>query len=521
MKQIFVVLVLSLLMPLTSWGQEAWEVMDACEKDMPPSSTQASCSFFQDEDGEEYDYKEKTMQIWRDEDDNQYNVSVGAPIVTTRPFSKSEAIYVKGHVQILEGDKIVKIGYMGYNPGDEVERHVVVWMQHTESGLFRVGGGFVPVENMTKVFEGDIVIKSGGQPGNWIQLVDITLDEPFTYNDGGVRITILSYGEASDHDVYFARSNKNIKNTALCSTSDQMEDVSNSPQSDFSPQLRYTIATKVEYLTGQVNDQDGNPVAGAEVTLTSCKWEQNEYKGVTDEEGHYRVRASEGRNTFLPSAKAPGHIPYKEIGLQYVFSKDYDSWSLLFEDKKMDFTLFNALDFKAGEVGTIILPVEPDATIGKYYRLDHREDNVLVFEREPIPQANVPYLLMVNEDCRVDISGMDLSEKPGQTALEQIWFKGSYDNTDMVITTNQDIYFFDHTPDCENGRIGGCRAYILVDLLYGPFYYKLQETNGVEQLMLVPNGDEGDCYDLQGRKLPSGIIPHGIYISNGKKHIGR
>ena len=92
--------------------------MDACEKDMPPSSTQASCSFFQDEDGEEYDYKEKTMQIWRDEDDNQYNVSVGAPIVTTRPFSKSEAIYVKGHVQILEGDKIDKIGYMGHNPGD-------------------------------------------------------------------------------------------------------------------------------------------------------------------------------------------------------------------------------------------------------------------------------------------------------------------------------------------------------------------------------------------------------------------
>ena len=106
MKQIFVVLGLSLLMPLTSWGQEAWEVMDACEKDMPPSSTQASCSFLQDEDGEEYDYKEKTMQIWRDEDDNQYNVSGGAPIVTTRQDSKSDALYVKGQVEIMEGEQI-------------------------------------------------------------------------------------------------------------------------------------------------------------------------------------------------------------------------------------------------------------------------------------------------------------------------------------------------------------------------------------------------------------------------------
>jgi hypothetical protein len=82
----------------------------------------------------------------------------------------------------------------------------------------------------------------------------------------------------------------------------------------------------------------------------------------------------------------------------YSFYEDYYFMTPCFDDKKMDFTLFNAIDFKADVAGTIILPVEPDPTLGKYYRLDRREDNVLVFVREPIPQANVPYILIANED---------------------------------------------------------------------------------------------------------------------------
>ena len=298
------------------------------------------------------------------------------------------------------------------------------------------------------------------------------------------------------------------------------------PQSDFAPQLKYTVATKLDCLTGQVTDQDGDPVAGAEVTLTSCKWQAREYHGLTDDKGHYQVKAP-WNNTYLPSAKATGFVPYVEVGLEYSFERNDDIWApLCFEDKKMDFTLFNALDFHAGEAGTIILPVEPDPTLGKYYRLDRREDNVLVFVREPIPQANVPYLLIAYEDCRVDISEMDLTGTPGKTKVDEyIKFIGSYENTDSVYTTNQGLYFIDQTPDCGGSpwHVGGCRAYLLVDLLYCPstLYFALTEGAGVEQLILAPKGDSVDCYDLQGRKLPSGTIPRGIYISNGKKHLGR
>ena len=39
--------------------------------------------------------------------------------------------------------------------------------------------------------------------------------------------------------------------------------------------------------------------------------------------------------------------------------------------------------------------------------------------------------------------------------------------------------------------------------------------------MLEKQSPKNIRYDLQGRKLPSGTIPRGIFISNGKKQLGR
>ena len=257
-----------LVLPLPMRAQEGHEVMATYEAGISASPEQGAFAISQDDDGDEYEYRDLTMQIGRRDNDNQFNVTTGAPIVTTSPYSKSEAIYMYGNLMLLKGDKITKIGYTGYNPGPEVERHVIIWMQNIDRSIIRVEGGFAPVDDTTKVFEGDIVIRSGGDSDHWIQLADITLDVPFDFKGiSSVRVTTLSYGEASDHDVYFAHSS--FRSSGLCSASDQMEDVSNYPQSDFAPQLKYTVATKLDCLTGRVTDQDGNPVTGAEVTLTT------------------------------------------------------------------------------------------------------------------------------------------------------------------------------------------------------------------------------------------------------------
>ena len=135
-------------------------------------------------------------------------------------------------------------------------------------------------------------------------------------------------------------------------------------------------------------------------------------------------------------------------------------------------------------------------------------------------RTQAPFAFIYHHLYGVDISEMDLTGTPGKKVMDNVCFIGSYVNTNLVITTNESVWFFDQTPDCRGWRVGGCRAYILLNMLYGPYNYKLNDDDGVEQLMIAPDDKEADRYDLQGRKLSS-IPTKGIYIQNGKKYVVR
>ena len=65
-----------------------------------------------------------------------------------------------------------------------------------------------------------------------------------------------------------------------------------------------------------------------------------------------------------------------------------------FSDKEnlvRDFLLYSSVSYKKGQRATIILPVNPNPEWGQYYRLAKREENFIIFNRESVPQANVPY----------------------------------------------------------------------------------------------------------------------------------
>ena len=50
---------------------------------------------------------------------------------------------------------------------------------------------------------------------------------------------------------------------------------------------------------------------------------------------------------------------------------------------------------------TIILPSEPDASKGKYYRLDRCEKGKIIFEEELSPKARIPYIRVPKEDGKI------------------------------------------------------------------------------------------------------------------------
>lgn len=188
--------------------------------------------------------------------------------------------------------------------------------------------------------------------------------------------------------------------------------------------------------------------------------------------------------------------------------------------------------FTKGQWATIILPIAPDTDKGIYYKLDRYENNQIIFVEEPRPQARTPYIIVPKEDFYIDLSTLDLEGYIlGKTAINGISFIG-YCYSDYVGCKDGYYYIIiDNTPDCYKGDnldypiIGALRAYIEVDWRVFPGE-KIEEvilmtnTTSMRLLPVKTQNKAERIYDLQGRRLSS-EPSKGIYIQNGRKHIGR
>ncbi len=189
------------------------------------------------------------------------------------------------------------------------------------------------------------------------------------------------------------------------------------------------------------------------------------------------------------------------------------------------------VSFTAGQMATIILPTNPDASKGKYYRLDRYEDGQIIFEQELQPQAHIPYIIVPNEDFSIDLSALDLAGCYRDTvSVAGISFIGSYVSETFDYPDGFYIDFIDITSDCqfnESCVIGALRAYLLVhwDDPYNQGGTRVPPLNkrGIvlrdyETGISMPSvsNKKNTLFDLQGRKL-QGKPSRGIYIENRKK----
>ena len=337
-------------------------------------------------------------------------------VVTPSSMSKMEVIYqIQTDLRICEGDLIEGVTFKGYNPGQEQVRHLTVWLKNDNS--IGLPNDFFSTDKMTKVFDGDCKILSGGTKDKPEDILHIAFDTPLSYLNGyNLRMVIMSQGVASGDSVLFLQS-RGITAASVYATTGQNGQLGE-PSRSVMPFAVFTIATPVKYVSGTVTDEDAKGVAGATVKLRGMQWEETIYEGVTDSEGKYRIRIEEGNKTYAPSATAPGHTCFSNVS---DFSVE--------GNPTKNFTLYGSVTYPANQQSSIILPVAPDATVGRYYRLARREGKKFIFERERSPQANVPYVLFADRDYKVDLSGMDLTITPGRTkADDMLSLVGSYCN---------------------------------------------------------------------------------------------
>lgn len=189
--------------------------------------------------------------------------------------------------------------------------------------------------------------------------------------------------------------------------------------------------------------------------------------------------------------------------------------------------------FTEGQMATIILPTTPDASKGKYYRLDRVEDGQIVFEQELQPQAHVPYIIVPNEDFSIDLNTLDLAGCYQDTvSIAGISFIGSYVSETL---DNQEGYYIDVidiTPDCQYDEfcvIGALRAYLLVrwDDPYNQGGTRLPPLDkmgivlrdygtGIKAFNAEVNHND-IIYNLAGQRLSK--PQKGIFIENGQKKV--
>ncbi len=205
--------------------------------------------------------------------------------------------------------------------------------------------------------------------------------------------------------------------------------------------------------------------------------------------------------------------------------------------------------FTSGQMATIILPTTPDASKGKYYRLDRVEDKQIIFEQELQPQAHIPYIIVPSEDFNIDPNNMDLEGLSCDTAsIGDVSFIGSYVSEELEQQEGCNIQLIDTTPDCsisfsgETGKgaflVGALRAYLTWD---DPIDHGGAKGRGDMEIVLRDYGTsieemkneelrsfsstksmKNEIYDLAGRKVsPASAKLPGIKIIGRKKMIVR
>ncbi len=414
-----------------------------------------------------------------------------APIDVTVEHSKSTLSWGNGQFDLCPGDLITKMVFKGYNPGNDITRHVKI--------TFTDGGkNFV-------VFDDVCTIPHGGTEEDPIALMDINLPNPHSVIAFASKsLTVESEGESREDSVFFQTYSGGAFPIV-------------------------TVLTEMQTIEGTIINQDGLPVAGAQLFLYQKNF-SSVFKAQTNSKGEYSL-ALRKNLSMQCRITAPGCAPYHELYF-------WDS-----KTNPSEVVLTDAVHYKAGQRASIILPVNPDPSLARYYKLAFREMSTsysikLYFEREENPQANTPYVIFPEQDFDVILADYDLSQLPDTVFVplphndprfanwnDAAGIYGCYSNKQLMPVDNgTGFYFLD-----EKGRDNGWRKRERYIESTPPFRCFIKDKSPDDRDVFVFIGEDSSIeasetmavadnrlYDLLGRRVQGQPRP-GVYIRDGRK----
>ena len=230
------------------------------------------------------------------------------PVQTNSTGSYSDMIWKSSDLQtygITQGTMIKGIVFKGYSSSD-VTAPVQVWVSTTDATTPVVGSDptadLTNTEGMTKVFDGNYTFKKGGSYGeaNMVDIMTITLDEPFEYDGKNLRIHAQCLQSETQSGVSFAQSDLS---TAAYKAKSSWSDSYYGNDNAKLPWIALLYDKEASHFTGTLTiknaDQTVTPLTNTTLTLTSE--DGVEYSGTTDSEGKFDFAVMQDTKTYTIS----------------------------------------------------------------------------------------------------------------------------------------------------------------------------------------------------------------------------
>lgn len=208
------------------------------------------------------------------------NVTGFVPIDFTNNNSVTQVIYYPEEIVI--GGELTALSWYSNATGDLPDRHIKIWVCETD--LPNLDGGFIPVDNFTPVYDGNISVSEGQH------MVSVQFDDAFIYHKRNL-VVMVQKDETTLGDKVYEFYNTVISgqyHRSRFAFSDEAIDINNLPEGAdlhrFSDVTFCFDQRNVCDLSGNIKDAAGEPLADVKITVGEAHYVVN-----TDEQGAYML----------------------------------------------------------------------------------------------------------------------------------------------------------------------------------------------------------------------------------------
>ena len=476
-------------------------------------------------DGETIATPETTINVSEERIDARHTIAPEASqkgSAYVLPFSAatkvfSEQIYPASYINLPAGTIINGISFSGYTTM-AYTAHIEAWVALTDKTQQNADKTPVmDVETLTKVFDGDYTFSSGST-SDWF--LNLPFTEELVYDGTSSLVVYLRATTASTSYAFnFEAYNNGDSATRFLNYARWTVGDDGSLGGWSNHCIGYAalnLVVEAGKVTGHVMEGE-LPVSGAVVTLCS---DNVEYYGTSDNEGAYSIDVLQTSRDYTVTAEADN---FKAAEASVSFAEG--------NARSLDIAMLStALSLYKDVYASVTFHDPSLAPAGTYYRFDTVNGNELQFRNiESLDdiEAGVPYIVLPDADCDVDLSTLDFSHQAksvtsGNTAYHGVYASrvlrdGEYLPTELI-ADSQRVETASNDDNRKVARAAG--AYISTDVL-NPVTVLIRTVLGIENVESDTLTGSAAVYTVYGRLVnASGSLeglPAGIYIVNGKK----